>query len=72
MDPNLWDPSGHSRGSNDRTWFDLQNFILKTSTAAMNIADICLDADNKDRLTESKEVVVKAIDAITLLGRVSK
>ena len=72
MDPNSWDPSGHSRRSNDRTWFDLQKFILKTSTAVMNIADICLDADNKDRLTESKEVVVKAIDAITLLGRASK
>ena len=38
----------------------------------MNIANICLDADKKDRLIESKEVVVKTIDAITLLGRASK
>ena len=38
----------------------------------MNIANICLDADNKDRLTESKEVVTKAIDAVTLLVRASK
>ena len=38
----------------------------------MNIVNICLDADNKDRLTESKEEVAKAIDAITLLVRASK
>ena len=38
----------------------------------MNIANICLDADNKDRLIDSKEMVVKAIDVITLLGRASK
>ena len=38
----------------------------------MNIASIYLEADNKDRLIESKEAVVKAIDAITLLGRASK
>ena len=41
-------------------------------TAALNIANLYLDADNKDRLIESKEVVVKAIDAITLLGRAPK
>ena len=38
----------------------------------MNAANICLDADNKDRLIESKEVVMKAVDAITLLRRASK
>ena len=57
---------------NDRRWFDLQNLILKSSTAVMNIANICLDADNKNRIIESKEVVVKAIDTITLLGRASQ
>ena len=57
---------------NNRRWFDLQNLILKSSTAVMNIANICLDADNKDRLIDSKEMVVKAIDVITLLGRASK
>lgn len=53
---------------NDRRWFDLQNLILKSLTAVMSIANICLDADNKDRLTKSKEMVVKAVDAITLIG----
>ena len=38
----------------------------------MNIAIICLDADNKGRIIESEEVVVKAINAITLLGTASK
>ena len=37
---------------NDRAWFDLQNLILKSLTAVMNIANICLDADNKDRLSQ--------------------
>lgn len=57
---------------NSRRWFDVQNLILKSSTAVINITNICLDADNKNQLIESKEVVVKAIDAITLLGRASK
>ena len=38
----------------------------------MNIAYTCLDVDNKDQLIESKEVVVKAINAIALFGRASK
>ena len=53
--------------SNERRWFDLQNLIFKLPTAVMNIANICLDANNKDRLIESKEVVLKATDAIILL-----
>ena len=57
---------------NDRKWFDLQNLFLKSSTAVMNLANICLDADNKNRSIESKEVVVKATHAITLLGRALK
>ena len=38
----------------------------------MNIANICLDADNKNRLIESKGVIVKPIDVITLIGRASQ
>ena len=57
---------------NHRRWFDLQNLILKSSAAVMNIAYTCLDVDNKDQLIESKEVVVKAINAIALFGRASK
>ena len=33
---------------NGRRWLDLQKLILKSLTAVMNIANICLDADNKD------------------------
>ena len=57
---------------NDRRWFNFENLILKSSTAVMNIANICLSAANNDRLIDSREVVVKGIDAITLLGRASK
>ena len=58
--------------TNGRRWFYLQNSILKSSTAVMNIANICFDADNKDRLIKLKERVVKATDVITLLGRASQ
>ena len=39
---------------NDRRWFDLQKLTLKSSTAVMNIANIRLDADTKDRLSQRK------------------
>ena len=41
---------------NDRRWFDIQNLILK----------VC------NQMIESKEVIVKTTDTITLLGRVSQ
>ena len=37
----------------------------------VEIANLCLDADNKNEVIHSKDVVVKAIDAITPLGKVN-
>ena len=56
---------------NDKRWFDLQNVVLKASAAVVDIGSLCLEADNKNEVIHSKDVVVKAIDAITLLGKVN-
>ena len=57
---------------NDIRWFDMQNLILRATAAVIDIANICLVADNKNRLIQSKDVVVRSIDTITLFGRVSQ
>ena len=57
---------------NDKRWFDIQNLILRATAAVLDIANICLVADNKNRLIQSKDVLVRSIDTITLLGSVSQ
>ena len=37
----------------------------------VEIANLCLEADNKNEVIHLKGVVVKAIDIITLLGKVN-
>ena len=52
-----------------KRWFDLHNIVLKATSAVVEIANLCLEADNKNEVIHSKDVVVKVIDAITLLGK---
>ena len=59
----------HYYKRNDKRWFDLQNIVLKATSAVVEIANLCLEADNKNEVIHSKDVVVKAIDAITLLDK---
>ena len=59
----------HYYKRNDKRWFDLQNIVLKATSAVVEIANLCLEANNKNEVIHSKDVVVKAIDAITLLGK---
>lgn len=47
---------------------DLQNLALKATAGVVNIANLCLEADNKNELIHSKDVVV---NAITLVGKVN-
>ena len=54
---------------NDKQWFNLQNIVLKATSEVVEIANLCLEADNKNEVIHSKDVVVKAVDAITLLGK---
>ena len=62
--------SNYKRG--DRRWLDIESLILKTTATVINIANICLDAGNKNCMIESKEIIVKVIDTIILLGRTSQ
>ena len=59
----------HHYKRNNKRWFDLQNIVLKVASAVVEIANLCLQADNKNEVIHSKDVVVKVIDAITLLGK---
>ena len=59
----------HYYNRNDKRWYDLQNIVLKTTSAVVEFANLRLEADNKNEVIYSKDVVVKAIDAITLLGK---
>ena len=54
----------HYYKRNDKRRFDLQNIVLKTTSAVVEIANLCLEADSKNEMIHSKDVV-KAIDAIT-------
>ena len=59
----------HYYKRNDKRCFDLQNIVLKATSSLVEIGNLCLEADNKNEVIHSKDVVVKAIDAITLLGK---
>ena len=54
----------------DKRWFNLQKIVLKATSPVVEIANLCLEAD-KNEVIQSKDVVVKAIDTITLIGQVN-
>ena len=54
---------------NYNRWFDPQIIVLKATSAVVEIANLCLEADIKNVVINAKDVVVKAIEAITLLGK---
>ena len=49
----------------------LQNVVLKAAAAVVDIANLCLEADNKNEVINSKYAVVKFIDPLTLLGKMN-
>ena len=57
---------------NEKPWFDIQNLILKATAAVIDLDSIWLQADNKNRLIQSKDLVVRSIDTITLPGRLNQ
>ena len=61
----------HYYKRNNKRWFDLQNKVLKATSAVVEIVNLCLKANNKNEVIRSKDVVAKAIDTITLLGKVN-
>ena len=62
---------GHNYKRNDKRWFDLQNVVLNAVAVVVDIANICLEADSKNEVIPSKDVIVKTRDAITLLDKVN-
>ena len=46
----------------------MQQLLLQTCTAVINIANNCLEADNSKKIVESRALVTKATDAITIMG----
>ena len=61
----------HYYKRNDKRWFDVQNIVLKTTSAVIEIANLCLQVDNKNEVIHFKDGIVKTIDAITLLSKVN-
>ena len=55
---------------NDERWFDLQNVILK-AVIVVDIANLCLEVNEENEVIHAKDVAVKAIYVITLLGKVN-
>ena len=49
-----------------------QNLILRAKSTIIGLFNICLKTDNKSKLIQSKDVVVKSIDTNTLLGRANQ
>ena len=61
----------HNYKRNDKRWFDLQNVVLNAVAVVVDIANICLEADSKNEVIPSKDVIVKTRDAITLLDKLN-
>ena len=59
----------HYYKCNEKGWFDLQNIVSKATSAVVEIDNLCLENDDKNEVIHSKDVIVKVIDAITLLGK---
>ena len=57
---------------NDKRWFDLQNVVLETSNAVIEWTNICILAKTKNEMIQSKRLVVKAIDIVTMLDRANR
>ena len=61
----------HHYQRNDKRCFALKNILLWETASLVKIANLCLEAENKNEVVHSKDVVVRTIDATTLLGKVN-
>ena len=58
----------HYSRSIDKRCFDFRNVVLKVTATMVDISNLCLKPI-KNEMILSKDVIVKTIDAITLLGK---
>ena len=49
----------------------MQQFFTKACTTVINIANNCLEADKSNKIVESRALVTKAADAITIMGKLN-
>ena len=56
---------------NDKKYADMQQLLTQACTAVINIANNCLEADKSNKIVESRALVTKAADAITIMGKLN-
>ena len=49
----------------------MQQRLTKACTSVINIASNCLEADRSTKIVESRVLVIKAADAVTIMGKLS-
>ena len=47
-----------------KRWFDIQNLILRATAEVIDLANDCLEGGNKNRLMQSKDVVIQSVDIL--------
>ena len=56
---------------NDKKYADMQQLLTQACTAVINIANNCLEADKSNKIVESRALVTKAADAITIMVKLN-
>ena len=56
---------------NDKKYADIQQLLKYVLTALINIVNSCLEADKFNKIIESKALVTKAANAITIMGELN-
>ena len=49
----------------------MQQLLTQACTAVINIANNCLEADKSKQIVELRALVIKAADAITIMGKLN-
>ena len=56
---------------NDKKYADIQQLLTQVCTAVINTTNNCLEADKSNKIVESRALVTKAADAITIMGKLN-
>ena len=56
---------------NDKKYANMQQLLTQACTAVMNIAKNYLEADKSNKIVESRALVTKAADALTIMGKLN-
>ena len=56
---------------NDKKYADMQELLTQACSAVINIANNCLETDKSNKIVESRALVKKAADAITIMEKLN-